>query len=100
MAVLAKTPIVNARMLIHDPGPLGLRSLYLRANLPEKLFPAFRVAIDVARETHYDGGDRDRERYVSRMIERILTQYENVGRSEERREGKEGGRTCRHWWSP
>lgn len=79
VAVLAKTPIVNARMLIHDPGPLGLRSLYLRANLPERLYPAVRVAIDVARETEYDGGDRDRERYVSRMIERILTQYENVG---------------------
>lgn len=79
LAVLAKTPIVNARTLIHDPGPLGLRSIYLRAGLPEKLYPAFRAAVDVAHETDYDGGERDRERYVSRMIERILTQCENVG---------------------
>jgi uncharacterized protein (DUF2336 family) len=79
LAVLAKTPIVNAHTLIHDPGSLGLKSLYLRANLPERMYPAFRVAVDVARETEYDGGERDRERYVSRMIERILTQYENVG---------------------
>ena len=79
LAVLAKTPIVNARTLIHDPGLLGLKSLYLRAGLPERMYPAFRVAVDVARETDYDGGDRDRERYVSRMIERILTQYENIG---------------------
>lgn len=38
-----------------------------------------QAAIDVARETEYDGGDRDRERYSRRMIERILTQYGDLG---------------------
>ena len=38
-----------------------------------------RAAIDVARETEYDGGENDRERYSRRMIERILTQYGDLG---------------------
>ncbi len=40
---------------------------------------AARAAVDVARETDYDGGENDRERYSRRMIERILTQYGDLG---------------------
>jgi uncharacterized protein (DUF2336 family) len=79
VAVLANAPIVNCRTLIHDKGRLGLWSIYMRTGLPERLYPAFRVAVDVARETGYDGGERDNERRVCRMIERILTQYEDLG---------------------
>jgi uncharacterized protein (DUF2336 family) len=79
LAALARTSIDNARILIHDGGNLGLKSLYMRAGLPERLYPAFRVAVDVWGETDFDGGDRDRERHMCRMIERILTQFEDVG---------------------
>jgi uncharacterized protein (DUF2336 family) len=79
MSVLARTPIVNARMLIHDDGTLGLKSLYLRSGLPERLYPAFRVAVDVVRENEFDARDEDRRRYICRMIERILTQFEDIG---------------------
>ncbi|MFZ5792042.1 MAG: DUF2336 domain-containing protein [Pseudomonadota bacterium] len=79
MAVLARTPIVNARMLIHDDGTLGLKSLYLRSGLPERFYPAFRVAVDVVRENETDARDEDRRRYICRMIERILTQFEDIG---------------------
>ena len=79
LAALARTSMDNARILIHDGGALGLKSLYMRAGLPERLYPAFRVAVDVWGETDFDGLDRDRERHVCRMIERILTQFEDVG---------------------
>ena len=79
LAVMARTPMANARILIHDGGNLGFKSLYMRAGLPERLYPAFRVAVDVWRETDFDGLERDRERHVCRMIERILTQFEDVG---------------------
>jgi len=79
LAALAKTTVPNARILIHDGGALGFKSLYRRAGLPERLYPAFRVAVDVWRETDFDGRERDRERHVRRMIERILTQFEDVG---------------------
>lgn len=79
LAALARTSIDNARILIHDGGNLGLKSLYMRAGLPERLYPAFRVAVDVWGETDFDGLERDRERHMCRMIERILTQFEDVG---------------------
>jgi uncharacterized protein (DUF2336 family) len=78
-AELTGVPIDNARMLIHDPGRLGLKSLYAHSGLPKELYPAFRVAIDVARETPFDGGDNDRERHRRRSLERILTQFEAIG---------------------
>lgn len=77
MARLSGVPLQNARILIHDEGRLGLESLYLRAGLPRRLFPAFRAGVDVARETDYDGGANDRGRYVERLLQRILTQSED-----------------------
>lgn len=79
MSVMAKVPLLNTRELIHDAGKLGLRAIFEKANLPRSFFPAVRAAMDVAAETAYDGGDQDRERYARRMIERILTQYGDLG---------------------
>jgi len=79
MAELADIPVFNARELVHDAGKRGLRALFDRAKLPRSYFPAIRAAIDVVWETEYDGGDQDRERYSRRMIERILTQYGDLG---------------------
>ena len=38
-----------------------------------------RAAMNVARETEYDGGENERERYSRRIIEPILTQYGDLG---------------------
>jgi len=79
LAALARVPVPNARILIHDGGPLGLKSIYEKAAVPPGLFKAFRIAVDVAHETEYDGAPHDRERFSRRMIERILTQFEDMG---------------------
>ncbi len=79
IAVRANVPVVNARILIHDAGQLGLKSLYERAEMPMEFLPAVRTAIDILHETEMDGGDHDRERFRARVIERILTQYEDLG---------------------
>ncbi|MDX2028498.1 MAG: DUF2336 domain-containing protein [Alphaproteobacteria bacterium] len=79
MAVMADVPVVNARILIHDAGRLGLKSLYAKTGLPSRFLPAMRIAIDVVHETPMDGGAHDRERYKARVIERVLTQYEDLG---------------------
>ena len=78
-ATLARIPIHNARLMIHDAGPLGFKSLYDHAGMPKALFRAFRIALAVARDTPLDGGAHDRERRQRRMIERILTQFEDIG---------------------
>ena len=77
IARLADLPLQNARILIHDQGSLGLESIYMKADLPERLFPAFRAGIELVRETDYDGGPNDRSRFIERMLERILTQFED-----------------------
>ena len=79
LAELAGVSLVNARALIHDQGQLGLHAMFNKARLPASHFPAIRAAVDVSRETTYDGGDHDHERYMRRMIERVLTQYGDLG---------------------
>jgi uncharacterized protein (DUF2336 family) len=76
MAVRAGVPICNARTLITDGGPNGLRALFDRASLPERLFPAIRVAVDVVRGLPYDGAIEELDAYRARVLERILTQFE------------------------
>jgi len=79
LSELIKLPLVNARELIHDGGQLGLKAIYQKAGLPAKYYPAARAAVDVARETGYDGEANDRERYSRRVLERVLTQYDDLG---------------------
>ena len=78
-ATLARIPVHNARLMIYDAGPLGFKSLYDHVGMPRSLFRAFRIALDVARDTPLDGGEHDQERRQRRMIERILTQFEDIG---------------------
>ncbi|MCH8996969.1 MAG: DUF2336 domain-containing protein [Proteobacteria bacterium] len=77
IARLADLPLQNTRILIHDQGMLGLESIYMKADLPKRLFPAFRAGIELVSETDYDGGPNDRSRFIERMLERILTQFED-----------------------
>lgn len=79
LAELAALPLVNARKLIHDPGRLGLKGIYEKALLPGPHYPAHAAALAVSDDMEYDGEEMDRERYSRRMIERILTQYGDLG---------------------
>lgn len=79
LAVKTGLPVINTRQLIHDSGKLGLKGIFEKASLPESLYPAARAALAVAREMDYDGGANDLERYQRRMIERVLTQYGDLG---------------------
>ncbi|NQV84001.1 MAG: DUF2336 domain-containing protein [Rhodospirillales bacterium] len=79
MAELAGVSLMNARQLIYDSGALGLRTLCRQANIPLAQLIAVRAAIDVSLEVDYDGREHDRERYSRRMIERIMTQYDDLG---------------------
>lgn len=79
MALKSGVPIVNTRELIHDSGALGLQGIYERAGLPMTMYPAVRAAVDVVAEADYDGESNDRERYQRRVLERVLTQYDDLG---------------------
>ncbi|MEE3627152.1 DUF2336 domain-containing protein [Nitrospirillum sp. BR 11752] len=78
LAQLARIPTPNARMLIHDAGKLGMKALFDRTGMPQSIYPAIKVALDVASETEFDGGEHDLERHRRKMLERILTQFEEM----------------------
>jgi uncharacterized protein (DUF2336 family) len=78
-AVLADVPVHNARLLIYDGGPLGFKAIYERSNLPREFVELFRIGLRVAQQTDFDGGENDRERHRRRTLERILTQYDEIG---------------------
>jgi uncharacterized protein (DUF2336 family) len=80
IARLADLPLQNVRLLVHDQSGLGLKPLCERAALPARLFPAFAAAVELVVETDYDGDRNDRERYVGRMLERMLTHFEDPAR--------------------
>ncbi len=76
LAAMARVPVENARILIHDGGARGFAAIYHRSGLDADLFPAFRAATDVIDGTQLDGEPRDMERFRARVITRMLTQFE------------------------
>ena len=75
---LAGIPLNNARVLIHDEGALGLRSLYDKAGLPRQLFPAFDSAVRQARNAESERTDEDPETRMRRLLEHVLTEHEEI----------------------
>ena len=73
ISILADVPIGNARVLIHDEGDLGLRSLYDKAGLPRALYVAFRSAVDLNIGAEAERTDDDPEQLMRKMLERVLT---------------------------
>lgn len=77
IAAMAGVSVENARILIHDGGRKGFAAVYEKSGLAPELFPAFRAATDVIDSTKLDGEPRDLERFRSRVITRMLTQFED-----------------------
>ncbi len=78
LARLAGIPTCNARTLIHDAGPLGLKSLYQKAGLPMTLFAAVRTAVDVVSQIDLQDHEYDRDSFARTTLERVLTQCEDL----------------------
>lgn len=78
LAELSGVPHNRVWLMLHDAGPRGLAAIFDRAGLPRKLLPAFKAAVSVFHETELDGGPHDKARFRSRMIERVLTQFQAI----------------------
>ena len=75
-SVLSNVPITNARILIHDGGEAAFESIFRKAELDQKLMPAFKVGLEVYRSLELNDTKNALPIYRRTMIERILTQYE------------------------
>lgn len=69
-------------LLVHDAGPLGLRAIYERADMPQRLFPAFRAGLDTFHALQAEGGVMSVERLQERMLQRFLTQSSSGARED------------------
>ncbi len=74
---LSGVPMVNTQILFDDAGDLGLQALFERTKLPKRSYVVLRKAVDVMREIELDGEPHDRERFSRRVLERVLTAFEN-----------------------
>jgi len=82
LAELAGVPHSRTWLMVHDAGMLGLRAIYERAGLPQRLYPVFRAGIDMVHEMDFDDGHLDRERFSRRLIERVLTRFQGLPKEE------------------
>ncbi len=78
LAVLSGVPVSNARILIHDEGDLGMRSLYQKAGMPPGLLPAYRSALEMVLNAEMERIDEDPEHRMRRLLERVLTEHEEI----------------------
>jgi uncharacterized protein (DUF2336 family) len=78
LAHKAGIPLSNARVLIHDDGDLGLQSLFGKADMPKRLFPAFRAAVDIAKISELERSDSEPDWRQRLIMERVLTQFEQL----------------------
>jgi uncharacterized protein (DUF2336 family) len=82
LARRARIPVSNARTLIYDPGPLGLKSVWDRAKLPADTMSVIRSALDVLQDMFREGYPFDITRFQTTLAERILTQDVSLERAD------------------
>jgi len=78
LSALAGVPVANARVLIHDEGSLGLKSLYQKAGMPAGLLPAYRSALEMVKNAELERIDADPEQRMRRILEHVLTENEDI----------------------
>lgn len=78
LSALSDVPVANARILIHDEGDLGLKSLYQKAGMPPALLPAYRSALDMVQNAELERTDDDPDQRMRRLLERVLTEHEEI----------------------
>jgi uncharacterized protein (DUF2336 family) len=82
LAERSKVPHHRVWLMVHDAGPLGLRAIYDRAEMPARLFPAFRAGVDTYHALQAEGGMLSVAKLQERMLERFLTQPAGGGRED------------------
>jgi uncharacterized protein (DUF2336 family) len=78
MALRAGVSTGNARTLINDAGPDGFPALYKQTGLPDSLFAAFRIALDVLLDHRRRGENGWGAAETQRIVERLGQAYDNL----------------------
>lgn len=81
LAVIARIPISNARVLVQDKGRAGLNSIYQKSGLPLSFLPAVRHALAMALEDR-GGTDETEEMRHQRLLERIWADPQSMSQDD------------------
>jgi uncharacterized protein (DUF2336 family) len=84
LAQLGGVPMRRVRSLLYGGARLGSRAIYLRAGLPGDGYRAFRVALDVFCEVRIGDAVPDRADFGKRIVERVVTGYEDFSTAEQK----------------
>jgi uncharacterized protein (DUF2336 family) len=79
LAHLADLPVARAQALMYRH---GFKSLFGKSGLPGTCFWLLKAAVDVEREVREENVQIGRESFGRRLIEVLMTRYENLGPSE------------------
>ena len=82
LSELSGVPHHRTWLMVHDAGPLGLKAIFDKAELPPRLFSAFRAGVDTYHAMEAEGGEMDRERFQERLVQRFLTQPRTASRED------------------
>jgi uncharacterized protein (DUF2336 family) len=82
LASLAGLPASRVYAFVADGREAALDAVYRKAGIPERTVPAFRAAIATYKELELDGQAGDGVRFSRRMIERVLTRYQDFAADE------------------
>ncbi len=73
LSELSDMPLGRVSALLNDRGPASLQGLLRRASIPETTFDAFRIALEVCRETGFADTLSHAAILRRKMVERVLT---------------------------
>jgi uncharacterized protein (DUF2336 family) len=78
LAHLAGAPVTRARELMTGRGLGGFKGLHARSGLPSSCYGLLQASCDVARDEREEGITLDSEGFGRRLIEALMTRYENL----------------------
>lgn len=82
LAALSGLGAARVAALVADGREASLEALCRKARLPERSVPAFRAALETHRELAAEGVTADGWRFARRMMERVLTRYQDFEKPE------------------
>lgn len=75
LAIIAGISVMNARLLIHDPGKRGLPAICQRCGLPKEYLKMVEAVIDLARGFDFQRGIIERAEFAEMVTGMMLADY-------------------------
>ncbi len=111
---LSHVPRGRVASLVRTGREAALRSVYVKAGLPQIAFDGFMAAIETWNRRTADGAPSDRYRFTREMVDAVLARYEQITDGEmnelttmlrrfavdQAREAARDLRSLDRWWPP